>query len=362
MNLEYIQQFGDTSMNSPAYRSSLPHPPLTSLRFSTTLNSMKTLKIALFGGTGFVGHKLCSLLASQGHSLTVFSRDPEKHLDLTVLPTLSLETLDIYNLNEVLTHTQGYDVLINLVGILNESGHDGEGFRHAHVDSTRNAIQACQRNRIPRLIHMSALNADSKNGSSYYLLSKGLAQDLVLAAESNALHVTVFRPSVIFGAGDSFLTKFAKLLKFSPGIMLLPSSEAIFSPIYVGDVVKVMAASIENRDTFGQVYDLCGPKSYSLKALVEYTAHVTHKRRWIVGLNDKASRIMAQVMEYFPFKPYSMDNYLSTLTPSVCKNDFPMVFNLQPVTLETIVPTYLGPNHLNDPYSALRELYSKSKS
>lgn len=323
---------------------------------------MKTLNIALFGGTGFVGHHLCALLASQGHAVTVFSRRPDRHKDLTVLPTVSVEALDVYNTNAVLSFTHGYDVVINLIGILNEPGHKGEGFKKTHIDATRNIIQACQRNTIPRLIHMSALNAKAKTGNSFYSLSKGEAENLVHAANSETLHATVFRPSVIYGPGDSFLNKFAKLLKWSPGIMLLPSSEAIVSPVYVGDVVGAIAASLNERETYGQSYELCGPKAYSLKQLVSYTAHVTQQRRLIIGLNDSTSRILAHIMEYFPYKPYSVDNYLSALIPSVCKNPFPMVFNIHPVSLETIVPSYLGPDHLDDPYCALREQYSKSKN
>lgn len=322
---------------------------------------MKKLKIALFGGTGFVGHHLCSLLASQGHTVTVFSRRPNQHKDLTVLPTVSLEQLDVYQINEVLNLTRGYDAAINLIGILNESGHHGEGFVHAHIDATRHIVQACQRNQIPRLIQMSALNSDAKTGNSYYSLTKGEAENLAHAAAKESFWVTSFRPSVIYGPGDSFLTKFAKLLKLSPGIMVLPSSDAILSPIYVGDVVRVIAASLQLRETYGQRYELCGPKAYTLKQLVEYTAQITGHRRLIIGLNDNLSRIAAHVMEYLPMKPYSVDNYLSSQKPSVCKSPFPVLFNMNPVSLETIVPSYLGRGHLNDPYSALREQYSKSK-
>lgn len=322
---------------------------------------MKKLKIALLGGTGFVGHHLCAQLANFGHEVTVFSRHPERHKDLTVLPTVTLAEIDLYNINSVLSLLEGFDALINLVGILNESGHNGDGFEQAHVTVTKHAITACLRNNIPRLIQMSALNATDKNGSSYYLMSKGIAEKMVEAAQCNELNVTTFRPSVIYGPGDSFLTKFAKLLKLSPGVMLLPSAEAIVSPLYVEDLVRAMANALENRETFGQAYDLCGPKSYTLKELVEYTAHVTKRKRLIIGLNNKVSRIVAKIFEYLPFKPYSVDNYLSALTPSVCKTPFPVVFDTQPASLETIVPSYLGPGHLNDPYSALREKYSKSR-
>jgi len=323
---------------------------------------MKNLKIALFGGTGFVGHHLCSLLASQGHTVTVFSRRPDQHKELTILPTVSVEEADVYNINSVLHATQGHDAVINLIGILNEAGHRGEGFRHVHIDSTRNIVQACQRNKIPRLIQMSALCADPQTGNSYYSLSKGEAERLAQAANTEKLHVTSFRPSVIYGPGDSFLTKFAKVLKWSPGLMMLPSSEAILSPIYVGDVVRAIATSLNLRETYGQHYELCGPQAYTLKQLVEYIAEVTKTRRKIIGLSNKASKIVAHIMEYMPFKPYSVDNYLTALKPSICKNPFPVIFNIQPVSLETIVPSYLGPNHLKDRFSALRELYSKSKN
>lgn len=323
---------------------------------------MKNLKIALFGGTGFVGHHLCSLLASQGHTLVVYSRQPEQHKDLTVLPTVSVEPVDIYNINSVLNATQSCDVVINLIGILNESGHQGEGFRKTHIDSTRNIVQACQRNKVTRLIQMSALNADPQEGNSYYSLSKGQAERFAMAANNEKLHVTCFRPSVIYGPGDSFLSKFAKLLKWSPGIMLLPSSEAILSPLYVGDLVHAIASSLTQRETYGQAYDLCGPKAYTLQQLVEYVAQITGTHRKIIGLNNTASKIIAHIMEYLPFKPYSVDNYLSALTPSICKSPFPVVFNIHPVSLETIVPSYLGPNHLKDRFYALREQYSKSKN
>lgn len=323
---------------------------------------MKTLKIALFGGTGFVGHALCNLLASQGHQVAVFSRRPDSHKDLRVLPTVTVQELNVYQLNEVLTATQGFDAVINLIGILNESGHRGEGFRHAHIDSTLNIIKACQRNNIPRLIQMSALNADPEQGTSYYALSKGEAQRLAMAACKDKLQVTCFRPSVIFGPGDSFLSKFVTLLKMSPGFLLLPSSEAILSPVYVEDVVQAMAISLTEQETHGKIYDLCGPKAYTLKQLVDYTAQISGVHRKIIGLNNHTSNILAHILEYVPGKPYSVDNYLSALVPSVCKNPFPSIFQLKPTALESIAPSYLGPNHLKDRFSALREQYSKSKN
>lgn len=293
---------------------------------------MKTYKIGIFGGTGFVGHALCALLRQQGHHVTIFSRRA----------STGVERLDVYNQTDVITALHGFDAVVNLIGILNEKGHRGEGFERAHVETTRNILAACKQNAIPRLIHMSALNADECHGKSFYAQSKGKAENLVHAAASDSFHVTSFRPSVIYGPGDSFLSKFAMLLKYSPGVMLLPSADAIMSPVYIHDVVQAMVASLDNSQTFGQRYDLCGPDAYTLKELVELVANVTHRRRIILGLNDKASCLVAHIMEYLPIKPYSVDNYLSALTPSVCAYPFPDIFKIKPVSIKHVSLDYLS--------------------
>lgn len=322
---------------------------------------MQTLNIVILGGSGFVGHHLCARLTSLGHNITVFSRRPQSCRDLKILPTVQVKEVDVFDKDALIEHTKGADVIINLIGILNEKGHNGEGFYRAHVEVTKNVIEACKQNHIPRLLHMSALNADAKNAPSFYLLSKGEAEDYVHAHNSKNLKVTSFRPSVIYGPGDSFFNLFAKLLRLSPGIMLLPSADAQFAPIYVRDVVNVMTQSLNMRETYGQRYDLCGPMVYTLKDLVKYLEKITGTKRWVLGMNESFSSFFAHIMEYMPFKPYSVDNFHSATIPSICSEPFPAVFNIKPVQLENIVPTYLGTNQYNDDFAELRERYSKSR-
>lgn len=318
--------------------------------------------IALLGGSGFVGHHVCALLAQQGHTVRVFSRRPHACKELTLLPTVSVEDVDVHDPKELARAAKGCDVMINLVGILNEKGHNGKGFEKAHVQLAHNIIYACEVNHITRLLHMSALNADAKNGPSHYLRTKGIAEDFLHSKASPTLKVTSFRPSVIFGPEDNFLNQFATLLKFSPGIMVLPSAQALFAPIYVCDVAQAMVMSLDMRETYGERYDLCGPTVYTLKALVQYTAQVTQRKRMIIGLNNTFSNMVAHIMEYLPFKPYSVDNFKSSLVPSVCESSFPIVFNRRPVHLESIVPQYLGKTRYQDPFFEAREKYSQSKS
>lgn len=323
---------------------------------------MKTYNICVLGGTGFVGKHLINRLASEGHQIRVLTRHREQHRDLLVLPTVTLISANIHNQNELSKNFAGQDVIINLVGILNESGHKGQGFQRAHVQLTQKVVQACESNKVTRLLHMSALNANAKKKISHYLLSKGQAEDLVHII--NTLQVTSFRPSVIFGDGDSFINRFYKLLKLMPFAMPLACPEARFAPIYIGDVVEIMLQSLHNPKTIGQRYNLCGPKVYTLKQLVQYTASFLPYRRHVLGLPPLLSKLQAYILEYFPGKPFSIDNFNSLQVDSVCKEPFPEIFDIQPRTLEEIVPQYLNNQSQRNQYDVYRrraQQYSRKR-
>lgn len=316
-------------------------------------------KIVVLGGTGFVGTHLCAALVAAGHRVHVLSRNPQTAKNLTVLPTLSLEKVDVYQQAQLTKACHGADVVINLIGILNESGHNGAGFYKAHVQLAQKVITACTQNHIPRLLQMSALNAQSAKAQSFYLRTKGDAENYIHRHAPDYLHVTSFRPSVIFGSGDQFLNRFATLLRYSPGVLFLPVPNSLYAPIYVGDVVTAMLAALDKPETYGQRYDLCGPRVYTLKTLVEYVAELKGLHRIVIGLPKWLSKIQAQLMEYLPGKPFSKDNYLSTLSPSVCQQEMAAVLQLPLTSLESVAPLYLQADRqqsLLDKYRAQAEI------
>lgn len=297
--------------------------------------------IVILGGTGFVGRYLCAALVAQGHHVRVLSRHPEKNKDMTVLPTLTMKRVDVYQQSELNNACKHADVVINLIGILNETGaHNGSGFRKAHVIMAQKVIQACMHNHVPRLLQMSALNADPTKGTSFYLRTKGEAESYVHKHALSNVHVTSFRPSVIFGPHDNFLNRFAHIVTMTP-FLLLPAPDSLYAPVYVMDVVNAMVASIDNAKTYGGRYDLCGPQAYTLKQLVTYVAALKNSSCKIIGVSPRLSKIMAFIMEFLPGTPFSRDNFLSTRMPSVCDGAFPAVFNITPTSLESIAPTYI---------------------
>src|SRR6204780_2878053 len=174
---------------------------------------MRLKSVCVLGGTGFLGTRLVARLIKAGHRVTVLSRDREQHKHLLVLPGLTLENCDVYDAAQLSERFRGKDVVVNLIGILNERGFSGTGFRLAHVELTRHVLLAVRSAGVPRLLQVSALKA-APNAPSYYLRTKGEAEKLI--RDQSAVDWTILRPSVMFGPGDSFLNRFAGLLAAIP--------------------------------------------------------------------------------------------------------------------------------------------------
>ncbi|MDX1455057.1 MAG: complex I NDUFA9 subunit family protein [Gammaproteobacteria bacterium] len=296
-------------------------------------------RIVILGGTGFVGQRLVSALHDEGHRIKVLSRNREAHRDLLVLPQVEIVTANIFNPESLAKHFERADIVINLVGILNESGHRGRGFQRAHFELTTMAANAARKSGATRYLQMSALGADP-NGPSHYLRSKGRAEDFLMQ-QAKDLDVTIFQPSVIFGPDDSFLNRFAGLLKIAP-VFPLACASARFAPVYVEDVVAAFCSALHDADSIGQRYELCGPRIYTLRELVSYVRRQLGLRRLILPLPKPLSWLQAAVFEFIPGKPFSLDNYNSTKTDSVCRNsDGLRALGITPTPLEGIAPAYL---------------------
>ena len=341
---------------------------------------MKIERICILGGSGFVGTQLVSQLAARGLMVRVLSHRRETAKELILLPKVEVIEADVHDQQELIRHFRGMDAVINLVGILHESkvgrvdlpsARRGD-FQKVHIELPRKVIHACGESGVHRLLHMSALGAHP-NSRSAYQRSKGIAEALVREAgmqhvehenwylngpkliHGYGLNVTIFRPSVIFGRGDSFLSMFAKLLKLSP-VLPLAGASARFAPVHVDDVARAFADSLDNPATYGQTYELCGPKVYTLQELVRYVGEVTGARRSIIPLGDGLSYLQAWALEFKPGKKLmTRDNFYAMSVDNVCGGGWPTVFDFQPAALEAIAPEYLRADTPRARYESYRE-------
>jgi uncharacterized protein YbjT (DUF2867 family) len=301
---------------------------------------MRPLSIVVLGGTGFLGTRLVARLIKDGHRVTALSRDREQHKHLLVLPGLTLENCDVYEEAQLSERFRGKDVVINLIGILNERGFSGSGFRRAHTELTRGVLQAVRSAGVGRLLQVSALKA-AIDAPSYYLRSKGEADQLI--RESNpALDWTIFQPSVMFGPGDTFLNRFAGLLAAIPLVFPLAKPNARFQPVFVDDVIEAMLRCLNGGTCSRLIYELGGPQIYSLREIVGLVASLTGHRRWIVGLPDFAARTQALIMDFVPGRPFSSDNYRSLTIDSVCTEDGFARLGIKPQSMVASARQYLG--------------------
>ncbi len=301
---------------------------------------MRRLSVCILGGTGFVGTRLVARLIKDGHRVTVLSRDRERHKHLRVLPALELENCNVYDPAALSERFRGQDVVVNLVGILNERGFGGGGFRRTHTELTRGALQAAKSAGVTRFLQMSSLGA-AADAPSYYLRSKGEAERII-QTDSAALDWTIFKPSVMFGRGDSFLNRFAAMLGALPLVFPLAKPNTVMQPVFVDDVVEAIVRCLHGLAGSRQSFELGGPQRYTLREIVAFVATITGRRRLIIVLPDFVSRLMALAMDFVPGRPFSSDNYRSLSIDSVCTNDGFARLDIKPRSMLGIARQYLG--------------------
>ncbi len=319
-------------------------------------------RVTVLGGSGFIGRHILHELSARRLAVRVPSAHPDQHKDLRILPGVELVEADVHDESQLRDVLRDADVVINLVGILNEDRR--RRFDDVHVALPRRVAALCGELGIRRLLHMSALRA-SPDAPSRYLRSKAEGEAAVLAAQGPELQVTVFRPSVVFGYDDHFVNRFHALLKLAPGWLPLPAPRARFAPVFVEDVALAFVRALRHVPSYGQVYELCGPKEYALWEIVSLIAEESGERKWVIRLGDGASSLMAALMRWLPGKPLTPDNLRSMKVDSVCGRDgLPdglAALGIRPTPLEAVLPYLFGQLGVRRRYDRLRRFAQRDE-
>ncbi len=301
-------------------------------------------RIVIVGGTGFVGTRLVATFVRAGTPVRILTRRRER---ASRLATMAVDVMQAsgFAAHELAPLLAGADVAVNLVGTLHGGRGTpyGEGFRQAHVALPAALAAACLEAGVRRLVHVSAIGADSQ-GPSMYQRSKGdgeAALHAAAAASHGALEVVVLRPSVIFGPGDAFLTLFAQLQRRFP-VLPLAMPEARFQPVYVGDVAQAIQAACTLREAGGRTYELGGPRVWTLGELVRYCGTLSGHSARIVRLPDALAQLQAAVFERLPGELITRDNLASMRVPNVMSGPLAPELGIRPAGIEGVAPAYLG--------------------
>ncbi len=301
--------------------------------------------ILVLGGTGFVGRSVCEgLVARSGGGsgrILVPSRRPQRATHIKTLPTLELLSADVHDDGMLRTLVRQVDTVINLVAILHGQA---DQFEQAHVKLPQRLAQICQAQGVQRLIHVSALGvtATPQAAASQYLRSKSAGEAALRA--SKALHLTVLRPSVIFGEHDRFVNLFARLQRNVP-VMPLADSHARFQPVWVEDVARAIIHSLDAPETIGQTLECAGPHVMTLGDIVRCAGVWSGHPRPIIPLPHWTGYVQAALLECLPGEPLmSRDNVASMTVPNVATGEWPGLsqWGITPTAMASVMPALLG--------------------
>lgn len=305
---------------------------------------MSARLVTIFGGSGFVGRHLVRALAKDGWRIRVAVRRPDLagHLQpLGAVGQIHAVQANLRYRDSVARAVQGADAVVNLVGILAESGR--QKFASVQAQGARVIAEEAAKAGITNLVHLSAIGADAASESDY-ARSKGLGEAAVRAAVPSAV---ILRPSIIFGPEDQFFNRFANLARFTPALPLIGGGETKFQPVFVGDVADAAKAALNGLAKPGATYELGGPETRSFKALLEYILTVTGRKRMLVSLPFPIAKMQASVLELLPGKLLTVDQVKLLETDNVvsaaaeAEGRTLAGLGIQPKTYEAIVPTYL---------------------
>jgi uncharacterized protein YbjT (DUF2867 family) len=310
---------------------------------------MQIRNVCLLGGTGFVGQAIADQICARGIGVRVLTRSLPRAMPLAVLPTCTIQVGDPHDPATLEAVFRDMDAVINLVGIIHEKG--PQSFRQAHAELPGKVVEACRKAGVQHLLHMSALGASS-TAPSEYQRTRAAGEEAVRGAPGD-LAWTIFRPSVIFGEKDRFLNLFAKLVRAFP-VVPLAGAKARFQPVWVEDVARAFVAALGNPRCFGQAYELCGPRAYSLEELVRFVGTTIDRKPRIVALGSGLGMLQATVLEHLPGRLMTRDNLRSMSVDNVCSQPFPEVFGFEPSPLEAVVPEYMAATTTRARYARYR--------
>ena len=303
---------------------------------------MTASRILIVGGSGFIGYHLAARLSARNRRVVVPSRRVTRARHVLLLPTVELRQADPHDDADLDALMAGCDAVVNLVGVLHSRWGKpyGPEFARAHVELPRRLAAACARNRVRRLVHVSALGVsdDAAALPSMYLRSKADGERAIRA--SQGVDWTILRPSVVFGPGDRFLNLFADLQRTLP-LMPLARADARFQPVYVGDVVDAIVNVLDRPETFGRTYELAGPEVFTLGELVRLAGRWAGCERPVWSLPYTLGQLQAGLLGALPNPLMSTDNFDSMAVDNVASGPLAPELGIVPTPLGAVGPRYL---------------------
>ncbi|AVX05863.1 complex I NDUFA9 subunit family protein [Maritalea myrionectae] len=299
--------------------------------------------VTIFGGSGFVGRQLVQHLAKKGYRIRVAVRRPDLAGDVRPLGAVGQihpVQANVRDMPSVERAVAGADIVINLTGILFESGK--QKFQAVQTNGAKNVAEAAKAAGASQLVHMSALGADAESESDY-ARSKALGEQAVLKAFPQAI---IIRPSIIFGSEDGFFNMFGALARLSP-VLPLVGGNTKMQPIYVGDVADAFDVAAEGGVKGGKIYEIGGPTVETMKELLQRLLREIERKNLLLPIPTPIAKAIGWVMQILPNPMLTVDQVKLLQHDNVVSEEAKKqkrtlkAFGIEPKTMAAIMPTYV---------------------
>lgn len=299
--------------------------------------------VTIFGGSGFLGNHVTQAIARLGYRVRVAVRRPDLAGVVRMFgPQGQVQPVqaNVRNRESVFRAAAGADIVINLTGILHESGR--QRFMAVHTLGARHVAEAAAAAGARTLVHISALgaNADSK---SAYARSKALGEQEVLKAFPKAV---ILRPSLVFGRDDGFFNLFGTIAHLSPVVPVIGGASR-FQPVYVGDVAAAVAAAVAGAAKPGTTYELGGPDIKTMRQLIERILAESCRKRLLLPIVPWLARMLGSIAQLSPWKLFSADQAVLLEADNVvsdeaiAKKRTLAALGVPATAMEVVLPNYL---------------------
>ncbi len=299
--------------------------------------------VTVFGGSGFLGRHVVRALAKRGYRVRVAVRNPNLAGHLQPLGNVGQIQAVQANLRvrwSIDRAVQGADHVVNLVGILFESGRQSFD---AVQDFGARAVAEAARAEGATLAHVSAIGSD-KESPADYARTKARGEQAVLETMPDAV---IFRPSIMFGPEDGFFNRFAAMARLSPALPLIGGGHTKFQPVYVADVAEAIARSVEGKVEGGRIYELGGPETMTFKQCMEKMLEVIERKRMLVSVPWGMARLQGSLLGLLPNPLLTRDQVEMLRTDNVVSQAAEQegrtfaALGIKPQAMDAILPSYL---------------------
>lgn len=296
------------------------------------------MKVFITGATGFVGSEILRQLIAAGHEARCLVRQGSEG-KLPRLERVEVRHGDASEPETLAGALAGCDAVIHLVGIIREFPDKGITFQRLHVEATANVVAAAQAQGVKRYLHMSS-NGTRADAVAAYHQTKWQAEEAVRAS---GLDWTIFRPSVIFGPGDGFVTMLADLVRRFPLVPVIGNGDYAMAPVAVGEVASGFVRALTKPETIGQVYHCCGPQALTYNQLLDAIGRVLGKSG-VTKIHHPVFMVkpVVAMMEKMPSFPITSGQLTMLLEGNTCDpKPWSETFAIVPTSFEPGIRAYL---------------------